>query len=111
MSNGFGFNEFYSFSSPNVTGSPERNLLLAILERAILDLTGNDPELANDAEVWLFEDLNVADQDPEEFTLMWVCQQLDLNVVDIISKIRRMPRRGNSRVPPWYMNQTASISR
>lgn len=97
------FNEFYAHSAPNKTGSPERNLILAILERAILDYTGNDPEQAEDAELWLFG--GEIDPEPEEFTFPWVCNELDLDLKDVTQKIRLMPRRGNSRVPPWY--QTA----
>jgi hypothetical protein len=94
------FDDFYTTSVPNRTGSPERNLILAILERAILDYTGNDEVQAKDAEMWLFEaDL---ESDPEEFSFRWVCGELDLDVKDISEKIRNMPRRGNSRVPPWY---------
>lgn len=105
------FNEFYSHSAPNKTGSPERNLILAILERAILDYTGNDPEVAEDAEGWLFGDNS--DPDPEQFTFPWVCNELDLDMKEVVQKIRSMPRRGNSRVPPWYQvqNMEAASSR
>ena len=94
------FDDFHSTSVPNRTGSPERNLILAILERAILDYTGNDEEQAKDAEMWLFG--NEIDAEPEEFTFPWVCSELDLDIKQIADKIRNMPRRGNSRVPPWY---------
>jgi|GEM_PF-3358355 hypothetical protein len=94
------FDDFYTTSAPNRTGSPERNLILAILERAILDLTGNDEIQAKDAEEWLFG--ADATSDPDEFTFAWVCMELDLDIKEISEKIRNMPRRGNSRVPPWY---------
>ena len=84
---------------------------MAIIERAILDLTGNDPEEARSAEDWLFGDsldregLNYKKSEPKAapFSFPWVCGQLDLNVASVAAKIKRMPRRGNSRVAPWYM--------
>lgn len=45
------------FDYPNESGSPDRNLLMAILERAILDYVGNDAKELQDAEHWIFADL------------------------------------------------------
>lgn len=88
------------FDYPKVTGTPERRLLLAILERAILDYVGNDQLEREAAEAWLFSDL----EDPSygEFTFAWVCQHLDLNLFHVANVIRHMPRRGKQRVAPWY---------
>ena len=44
------------FETPNLTGTPERRLLLAILERAILDYVGNDSKEVLEAGDWLFTD-------------------------------------------------------
>lgn len=106
MSEGLGFNEFYDYTAPNTTGTPERNLLTAILERAILDYTGNDPEESAKAEEWIFGDLD--DPDHEPYTFAWLCNQLDLSIKTTASKIKRMPQRGNSRVAPWYMQRNAT---
>ena len=46
-----------TFGEPNLTGTPERNLLLAILERAILDFVGNNEKEVSLAEDWIFGDL------------------------------------------------------
>lgn len=92
---------FSLFDVPNGTGTPERRLLLAILERAILDYVGNDAREVSEAQEWLF--------DPEEeghFSFSWVCQELDLDVEIIAEKIRKMPRRGNRRVAPWYFTKS-----
>ncbi len=93
---------------PNMTGSPERRLLLAILERAILDFVGNDERELEQAEQWLFgcERTNRN----EHFSFEWVCEQLDLDPKRISEKIRSMPRRGNRKVAPWYFtkNQPAA---
>lgn len=107
---------------PNATGSPERRLILAILERAILDYVGNDAKEAEEAENWLFSDSgdcgNRDENDAEDvddslsevdlpFSFPWVCQQLDLDACGISEQIRAMPKRGKSRIAPWYLNKAA----
>lgn len=91
------------YDRPNMTGSPERNLLMAVLERAILDLVGNDPREAEQANDWLFGDLDNPTYD--EFSFPWVCQELDLDHRNIAALIRAMPKRGNSRIAPWYLTR------
>lgn len=87
-------------SSPNQTGTPERRLLLAILERAILDFVGNDKREVEEAEEWLFGDLENPSLD--KFSFAWICEQLDLDLSKISGKIRMMPRRGDKKIAPWY---------
>ena len=89
---------------PNMTGSPERRLLLAILERAILDFVGNDERELEQAEQWLFSSERGVRN--EHFSFEWVCEQLDLDSKRIAAKIRLMPRRGNRKVAPWYFTKT-----
>lgn len=89
---------------PNMTGTPERRLLLAILERAILDYVGNDAKEVEEAEAWLFGDLDAPKN--EQFSFQWVCEQLDLDMYRISAKIRNMPRRGNRKVAPWYFTKS-----
>ncbi len=86
------------FEVPNMTGTPERNLLLAILERAVLDYVGNESEWLEDADNWIFSD----EDDASDFSFTWVCHQLDLNSLKIRDKIRNMPKRGHRRIAPWY---------
>ena len=87
------------FDYPQLTGTPERRLLLAILERAMLDYVGNDSAEVSAAESWLFaSDCSACD----EFTFPWLCQQLDLDQTHISKLIRSMPRRGKQRIAPWY---------
>jgi len=96
--------EAYSiFDRPNMTGTPERRLLLAILERALLDFVGNDQKEYEEAFDWIFN--NVETDSPEEFSFPWVCSYLDLDLADIKAKIRVMPRRGASRIAPWYLTK------
>jgi len=88
------------FGHPNQTGSPERRLLLAILERAILDYVGNDQREVHEAEEWLFGTIEKGTR--AHFSFPWICEQLDLDRVKIAAKIRAMPRRGNRKIAPWY---------
>lgn len=99
------------FDAPQLTGTPERRLLLAILERAILDFVGNDPVETAEAEDWIFGELEEG-LSMEPFTFGWICQFLDLEAVEIAKTIRKMPRRGTNRVAPWYfMNRATSITK
>jgi hypothetical protein len=88
---------------PNMTGSPERRLLLAILERAILDFVGNDERELEQAEEWLFS--TKKSEKIEQFSFEWVCEQLDLDPLRISTKVRAMPRRGSRKVAPWYFTK------
>lgn len=96
------------FGLPNMTGTPERRLLLAILERAILDYVGNDPREIQEAEEWLFSNLDGGLR--AHFSFPWVCEQLDLDCFKIAEKIRAMPRRGNRKVAPWYFSKELAIA-
>jgi len=95
------------YGAPNLTGTPERNLLMAILERAILDFVGNQQKEIDAAEEWLFP----ADEDEikaEVFSFPWICQQLNLDMSKVSRTVEQMPKRGNRRIAPWYFmrNQT-----
>lgn len=94
---------FPLLEAANETGSPERNLLMAVLERAMLDFVGNDPKEIDSVEEWIFSDL----EDPafEPFSFSWICQQLDLEPTRIARIIRDMPKRGTNRIAPWYFNK------
>jgi hypothetical protein len=101
--------DFYQvFGAPNQTGSPERRLLLAILERAILDYVGNDPREVEEATTWIFEEASPPQR--SFFSFGWVCEQLDLDAKQIAEKIRAMPRRGNRKVAPWYFSRSPVLA-
>jgi hypothetical protein len=91
------------FEGPNLTGTPERRLLLAVLERAILDYVGNEDREVEAAKEWLFGDLD--EQLHTEFSFPWVCRELDLDIATVVTKIRSMPRRGSNRIAPWYFSK------
>jgi hypothetical protein len=96
--------DFYQvFGAPNMTGTPERRLLLAILERAILDYVGNDAREVQEAEEWLFGE--VENSRKSQFSFGWLCEQLDLDANKIARHIKSMPRRGNRKIAPWYFSK------
>jgi hypothetical protein len=75
-------------------------LLLAILERAILDYVGNDQREVLEASDWLFGKTESSSN--TQFSFLWLCEQLDLDPVKVTNTIKAMPRRGDRRVAPWY---------
>lgn len=94
------------FAVPNSTGTPERRLLLAILERAILDYVGNDERERDEANIWLFE---TPDNEEQEFpiTLSDICEALDIDLETVRRRVREMPRRGDKKVAPWYFTRSS----
>ncbi len=96
---------FALFEEPNLTGTPERNLLMAILERAIRDYVGNSTQEAEEAQQWIFDN---GEPPYSEFSFGWICQQLDLIPERIADVIQGMPKRGEHRTAPWYFTKEAS---
>ena len=103
---------------------PEKKLLLAILERSILDYIGNDKKEAIEAGNWIFQQV---EQPPEDdiskfgrfhnneilredyvFSFEGVCLQLDLDPSKIREIIRGMPKRGEKRVAPWFWGENGA---
>lgn len=126
---------YFNTNNADSLSSPEKKLLLGILERAILDFVGNDVREAKEAELWIFEDTNFDLDEPSfspspytespytkspkntktksdyVFSFAGVCQQLDLNVDSIRKIIIEMPKRGESRVAPWYKNRKDKVKK
>ena len=103
MSEAFATNNSYLYEAPNQTGSPERMLLLAILERAILDYVGNDRREAEASQDWIFGEMEMGNSEP--FSFHWVCRELDLSPVEVAKTIQQMPKRGTRRIAPWYFQR------
>ncbi len=93
----------FLFEPYNERGSPERLLLLAILERAILDFVGNDVREMEQATAWIFGEDEVLSAEP--FSFSWVCKELDLDAARVSAMIKAMPKRGSNRVAPWYFQK------
>jgi hypothetical protein len=98
-----GENDFTGdFELPGHVNTPEGKLMLAMLERAILDYVGNDAKERDEANNWLFDWSESDIDDPHEFSFPWVCDYLGLDPSRIAATVKVMPKRGENRVAPWY---------
>ena len=86
------------FDYESCISSPEKKLMVAVLERAVLDYVGNEPRETEQATTWIFEDLY--EEEPTSFSFPWICHQLDLDKHNIARKIKQLPKRGSQRVAP-----------
>ncbi len=69
---------------PAAAPSPERELLVAVLQRAILDYVGSGRLLSTDAGDWLF------DESDHDFSFAWVCGHLGLEPDAVRLNLRRL---------------------
>lgn len=90
------------FELPSHVSSPEGKLMLAMLERAVLDFVGNDVRERDEATAWLFDWSESDVDDPHEFSFPWVCDYLGLDPYRISAVVKAMPKRGENRIAPWY---------
>jgi|GEM_PF-4035421 len=75
---------------------PERRLLFAILERAVRDVLGNQPEETQAAREWLLED----SLDWTPFSFGWICRELGINPSEFRAKVfRALAVKKNLPVP------------
>ena len=86
------------------TRSPEKNLLIAALNRAVLDYLGNQKDVRDDAAAWLFSPAGIE----EEFSFKWVCQHLEIDA-DTFKKglwsLRSENRKNNTKQKRWYISR------
>ena len=54
-------------------GSPERNMLMSLLERAILDYVGNNQKEVDSAKSWIFETSEGKDYENQTFSSEGIC--------------------------------------
>lgn len=69
------------------SGEPHRNMLAAILGRAILDLEDSDHVVRRDAIKWFLKPQS--ELKPKPFTFQWVCLHLDLEPQTLLLAISR----------------------
>lgn len=75
---------------PSRPKSPERNLMVAIIERAVIDLRGHQEYYALAARRW-FESSSLT-----EFSYQWICQALELDAEALYAVVRRQGFRPGS---------------
>lgn len=70
---------------------PERNLLAAILDRAIMDTwESKDQELKRDIRRWM--DKKIAAKKATPFSFQWVCEHLDFDPIVMKGIIKNLDR-------------------
>ena len=84
---------------------PERELLVATLDRAVLDYYGTDLLLRAEAEDWLF-----GESDPTEgFSFEWICDHLHLTSTALRKRILRLCIPANvSQAHRWIRTKVQS---
>jgi len=77
---------------------PERNLLVAMLERALLDFFGNQELEKQEAEDWLFDNSSADD----EFSFAWICDHLGLDQKLVLARLLVMRPTGQITAGHWW---------
>lgn len=70
----------------NTGDSPEKELLIAILDRAVLDYCGREGELHDKAKEWLFSDPDFENA----FSFAAICDHLKLNPIAVRERIIKL---------------------
>ena len=85
--------------------SAERELLIATLDRAVLDYYGTSQETKEEAEEWLFgeSDSSIA------FSFTWICEHLKLEPAALRRRIQALDiPAGVSQAHRWLRNKVQS---
>lgn len=85
--------------------SPEKRLLLAVLEQAIRDCLEKDVAYAKQAQWWIFEDKDGDFHWPFSFT--WVCRYLDIDPEEVQSRVRYFLDHGVPQEIQWNFKRGA----
>ncbi len=83
----------------------ERELLIATLDRAVLDFYGNSHEIKEEAKDWLF-----GESDPSiAFSFDWICDHLKLEPVSLRQRIKMLSIPANvSQAHRWLRSKVQS---
>jgi hypothetical protein len=79
---------------------PERQLLAAVLKRALFDYFGGRREERESARQWFFGEEN----SEELFSFAWVCAQLDISPDEFVDRISTVRPRGSQKAQEWWYN-------
>lgn len=94
-----------SLLSSSQSYTPERELLIATLDRAVLDFHGNNQEDLKDAQDWLFNELDSGDI----FSFNWICEHLGVNPGAVRIRILNLDiPRTVSQAHRWLRNKVQS---
>jgi len=79
--------EIFEDYAENVETAPERRLMSAVLERAILDLNSEKDDLHKEAYRWFCAPLVSSEQELEMFSFEHICMELDFDVKTLRNRI------------------------
>ena len=79
---------------PETRRTPEQRLLAAIFQRALQDYIGSDSALAELADEWFF--CGAVNPPYEPFSLPWICEHLDEDIVRLRSALLILHARHSS---------------
>jgi hypothetical protein len=82
--------------SSTLTITPERNLLAAMLRRALFDFTNGSSEEQVAATEWFFDGLT-----HEPFSFAWVCTHLNLDPESIQKRMKTLRSRFAGQKPAF----------
>ena len=85
--------------------SPEKRLLLAVLEQGIRDFLDKGKGYANQAKWWLFDDIEADFQNP--FTCAWICKELDIDIRSLRSRVEHFSENGVPKEMVWVFKKQA----
>ena len=87
------------FSPPDDKLTPEKRLLLAVLEQAIRDVLDRDKPYGKQAARWFFEDWGGDYNLP--FSLSWICRHLDVDMHLVQQRVQEFIEQGIPREMAW----------
>jgi hypothetical protein len=77
--------KFLSCEDGEIRHSPERNLISAVVERAILDSGSKEVRISAEARIWLFESRQI-----HAFSFRWCCTEMGWDFREIRRGIRNL---------------------
>lgn len=103
--------DWYDVHLPVTTNDPERNLIAAIIIRALVDASINLPvreeyNLAVQARRWF------RSNDDTPFSFLWCCQMLSIEATQVLKLVSRAKDEGVWNViPDWSSNSRVALMR
>lgn len=87
---------------------PERELLVATLDRAVLDYYGTNGEISTEAYDWIFSDEEPA-QENEVFSFRWICDHLGVEPGEVRQRINNLSfPKSVSQAHRWLRSKVQS---
>lgn len=84
---------------------PERELLIATLDRAVLDFYGSNEEIKSEAAEWLFEQTDTEGL----FSFNWICEHLEIEPQEVRDQIERLSfPKSVSQAHRWLRSKVQS---